>query len=189
MNIQLHVELKRYLFFYNTHMHVYCVFALIRGIAIFKRKMASLPENGTDPPFHENTDLTTTIEKTKDDFVKWLHEKHDKWVVKQIILSPNYRIILGKLGHGTVWNIYNLRCQPNAKFPNTAPSTEMIGNAKVWMEAFRSYALRVMKSYVMKEYVRIFNLPKWKILKSNERLIISFNDIVENMKHSEDEEV
>ena len=44
-----------------------------------------------------------------------------------------------------------------------------------------------MKLYVMKEYVRIFNLPKWKILKSTERLIISFNDIVENMKHSEDE--
>ena len=119
--------------------------------------MASLPENWTDPLYHENTDFTSTIEKSKD----------DKWVVKQIIISPNYKIALGELGHGTVWNIYNLRCEQNAKYPNTAPSTEMIGNAKVWMEAFRSYALWVMKAYAMKEYVRILNLPKWKNLRGN----------------------
>ena len=58
-------QVKKVSFFNGTHMHICCVFALIRGITIFKRKMASLPENGTDPPFHENTDLTTTIENTK----------------------------------------------------------------------------------------------------------------------------
>ena len=189
MNVRLCVKLKKVSFFNGTHMHFYCIFALFRGITIFKRKMASLPESGTDPPFHEETDLTTTIEKTKDHFVKWLHEKDDKWVVKQIILSPNYKITLGELGHGTVWNIYNLRCEQNAKFPNTAPSTEMIVNAKVWMEAFRSYTLRTMKVYAMNEYVRIFNQPRWKKLKGSERSIISFNEIIEKMKDSDDEEV
>ena len=189
MNVRLCVKLKEVSFFNGTHMHFYCIFALFRGITIFKRKMASPPEKGTEAPFHENTDLTTTIEKTKDDFVIWLHEKHEKWVVREIILSPNYQIPLGKLGHGTVWNIYNLRCEKNAKFPNTAPSSEMIVNAKKWMEVFRSYTLRVMKDYTMNEYVRIFNLPKWKDLRGDERRIVSFNEIVKKMKDSEDEEV
>ena len=109
--------------------------------------------------------------------------------MREIILSPNYQIPLGKLGHGTVWNIYNLRCEPNAKFPNTAPSSEMIVNAKRWMEVFRRYTLRVMKDYTMNEYVRIFNLPKWKDLRGDERRIVSFNEIVKKMKDSEDEEV
>ena len=91
MNVRLCVKLKKVSFFNGTHMHFYCIFALFRGITIFKRKMASLPENRTDPPFHENKDLTTTIEKTKDDFVKCLHEKDDKWVVKQILYLQTTR--------------------------------------------------------------------------------------------------
>ena len=151
--------------------------------------MADSSEQGTEPSFHEDTDLTTRIEQKKEEFVKWSLEKKEKCVVKQIILSPNYKIDIGKLGHGTVWNIYNLRCDQNAKFPNTAPSTQMMGGAKVWMEAFRSYTLEVMKDFAMKEYVRIFNLPKWKNLRGSNRLIISFNEIVEKMKYSEDKEV
>ena len=57
------------------------------------------------------------------------------------------------------------------------------------MEAFCSYTLRVMKVYAMKEYVRIFNQPRWKKLKGSERSIISFNEIIEKMKDSDDEEV
>ena len=41
-------QVKNVSFFNSTHMHVYCVFALFCGIPI-KKKMASPPENGTEP--------------------------------------------------------------------------------------------------------------------------------------------
>ena len=152
--------------------------------------MTDSTDKGAEPPFYKDTDLTTTIEDKKDDFLKWTLETEEKCVDKQIILSPNYKIDIGKLGHGIVWNIYNLRCERNAKFPNTLPSTKMLGGAKLWMEAFCSYSLGIMKEFVMNEYIRIFNSPKYDSLRgNNKRFIISFNEIVDRMKNSESEEV
>ena len=151
--------------------------------------MVDSPEQAAEPPFHDDTDLTTTVESSKDEFIKWRVEEKEKCVYKQIITSPNYKIDVGKLGHPIVWNIYNLRCDQNAKFPSESPSTEMLGGAKVWMESFRSYSLGVMKDFAMKEYVRIFNSHEYKNLRGSERKICCFNEIVEKMKKSEDEEV
>ena len=151
--------------------------------------MASPTDKGAEAPFHKDTDLTTTIETKKEDFNKWRKENKEKCVDKQIITSPNYKIEIGKIGEGIVWNIYNLRCDQNAVFPNHQPSGQMKFGAKVWMEAFRSYTLDKMKSYVMDEYVRLFNTPAWKNLRDNNRLIYSFNEIVEKMKEMDSEEV
>ena len=182
-------QVKKGIFFFTfSRMKCYCIFSLFRGTTL-KRKMADSPEQAAEPPFHDDTDLTTTVEKTKDEFSKWAVEEKHKCVYKQIITTPNYKIDVGKVGHPIVWNIYNLRCNQNAKFPSESPSTEMVGGAKAWIEAFRSYSLGVMKDFVMKEYVRIFNSPKYKNLRGTERKICCFNEIVEKMKQSEDEEV
>ena len=169
-------------------MKFYSIFSLFRGTSV-KRKMADSPKQAAEPPLAKNTDLTTNIESNKDEFSKWAIEQKQKCVDKQIITSPNYKIDVGKLGHPIVWNIYNLRCDQNAKFPSESPSTEMLGGAKAWMEAFCSYSLGVMKDYAMNEYVRIFNSADYKNLRGMERKICCFNEIVEKMKKSEDEEV
>ena len=147
--------------------------------------MVSLTDKEAEAPFHEDTDLTTSIEREKEDFYKWKSETQEKCVDKQIIISPNYKIDIGKIGEGIVWNIYNLRCDQNTVFPNNQPTSKMKCDAKVWMEAFRSYTLEVMKNYAMNEYVRIFNLPKWKNLRGITRLIYCFDEIVEKMREKE----
>lgn len=158
-------------------------------VGLHSRKMASSSDKAAEAPFHKDTDSTTTIETNKEDFNKWAKETKEKCVDKQIITSPNYKIDIGKIGEGIVWNIYNLRCDQNAVFPNYQPTGAMKCGAKLWMEAFRSYTLESMKNYAMDQYVRLFNSPTWKKLRGNTGLIYSFNEIVEKMKDMESEEV
>ena len=164
---------------------VFCTFL----VGLHFRKMASPTDKGAEAPFHKDTDLTTTIETKKEDFKKWRKENKEKCVDKQIITSPNYKIEIGKIGEGIVWNIYNLRCDQNAVFPNYQPTGAMKCGAKLWMDAFCSYTLDKIKNYALDQYVSLFNSPTWNILRGNTRLIYSFNEIVEKMKEMESEEV
>ena len=47
-------------------------------VGLLLRKMADSSEQGTEPSFHEDTDLTTRIEQKKDEFVNWSLEKKRK---------------------------------------------------------------------------------------------------------------
>ena len=151
--------------------------------------MAHLQDKPREIPFHQATDRTEQIEVNQDAFKKWQFETKDKYVFKEIIYSSSRAITCDKVPEAVVWNVYNIRCEHDAKFPNRKPTKKMTLGAVAWIKLFRKYTLAAMRHSARKEYVRLFNLPKWKNLRGSSRLATSFNDIKSKLKYSRDKEV
>ena len=136
----------------------------------------------------EENDNTTTIEGSKEDFQNWKVESEKKIVSKKVIPSKVGKITNDMWNDDVVWNIFNLRGGNNTIYPDTKPTNSMVLKALQWSTIFRSYVLGVMKNWVVDEYIKIFNQPKWKCLQGNNE-VLQWSELCLKLKDRVDEKV
>ena len=137
----------------------------------------------------DRDDTTTTLEKEAKDFELWRVEDENKVIFKHLIPIPVGTIPDSELSDPFVWNIFNLRSSTDATFPPRKPGRVMFECAKKWIVIFRKYVLAVMKSYVMNEYLRIFNTEEFSVLRKSHYPVVQFKDMVTKMKDERSKEV
>ena len=105
----------------------------------------------------DNNKKNLLIKTDKEDFKKWMEEEDVKYISKELVETPNRKVKISKLSDGIVWNIFNLRSDKDAVFPEKKTNAVMVAKACKWITDFQCYAMQVMKEDVKNKYIDIFN--------------------------------
>ena len=137
------------------------------------------------------TDISMTVEECcSNDFKKWQQGTDKRHIINNVIVDYKGKVTVAMISDAIAWNICNLTKSINWKLPEQIITPSAKVKSVQWIKFFKKYVLDYMKKQWMAQFVRIFHLPKFNCLRSdNSTNMLSFKRICDMTKNSQSFEV
>ena len=128
---------------------------------------------------------------TKKDFLKWKDDEDYKNIINNVIVSYERTVDVKMISDPIAWNIANLTKPIDWKIPQQVISSSAKVKSALWIKCFKAYVNAYMRPRWKSAYIRIFNMEKFRCLRTDESsgVVLNFKQICTMVKSIKNNEV
>ena len=128
---------------------------------------------------------------TQKDFSKWKYDVCYKNIINNVIVSYEKTVHVEMISDTIAWNISNLSKPIDWSIPQQAISSSAKVKSVLWNKCFKAYIMAYMRPKWKSAYVRIFNMDKFRCLRTDNSsgALLNFKQICKMVKRIKNREV
>ena len=123
--------------------------------------------------------------------MKWKDDDRYKNIINNVIVSYEKTVHVEMISDTIAWNIANLYKPIDWSIPQQAISSSAKVKSVLWIKCFKAYVMAYMRPKWKSAYVRIFNMDKFRCLRTDNSsgALLNFKQICKMVKRIKNREV